>query len=111
MFDSLLMQGSKIQATIAGNSLYERLGGVFHEGNTYFIANFEVIKNTHAYRATTHPFKIMFTARTFIRNDVANLPTEAYNFMPLADVLNCTAVNFPDHLIGCFASGKCFIGL
>ena len=103
-------QGNKIQATILGRSLYERMGGVFHEGNTYFIANFEVVKNTHAYRATTHPFKIMLTARTFIRNDVVNLPTDAYSFMPLSDVINCGVDNFPDHLIGCPAFALVFIG-
>ena len=42
----LVVQGSKIQATILGRSLCDRLGGVFREGDTYFIANFEVTKKS-----------------------------------------------------------------
>ena len=53
------MQGTKIQASILGKALNEKLDGLLQEDKTYFISNFEVKENSKDYKATPHEFKFV----------------------------------------------------
>ena len=53
------IQGTKIQASILGKALNEKLNGLLEENKTYFISNFEVKENSKDYKATPHEFKLL----------------------------------------------------
>ncbi|KAI9112530.1 hypothetical protein K1719_016453 [Acacia pycnantha] len=39
------------------------------------------------YRATSHPFKITFTSQTYSAEDIATIPSYAYSFFPIPEIM------------------------
>lgn len=95
-----------MQATVIAKNLHERYRDILIEGQTYFIANFMVLENSNLYKATNHPFKIIFTQQTFVRPETTDIPLHAYSFMPINDILKSEEKKFADFLIGYDFSDK-----
>lgn len=70
------------------------------EGNVYLVGKFSVSRNLADYRATTHPFKIGLSMYTQVEMVEANLPTHAYSFMSLTDIIKVKDKKECEHLIG-----------
>ena len=96
----LFVQGTRIQASILGKHVNAKYENTLLEGETYFIANFEVVKNADGYKATLHQFRLLFNGSTFIRHHIADIPNNSYEFMSVCDVIKSDPNYFPDHLIG-----------
>jgi len=64
--------------------------------------NFKVIKNDGQYRVCDHPYKLVFTGVTVVRQtDLDNVPFKKYNFTQFANII---AGHFqPGLLVGKFS--------
>lgn len=69
-------------------------------GKVYEFDNFTVSANEHAFRATDYRFKITFGPQTSYYPEVADIPSNAYTFMPIADILALPTEKEIDNLIG-----------
>ncbi|KAJ1376784.1 Nucleic acid-binding, OB-fold [Sesbania bispinosa] len=65
--DMLLIDsdGSKIQAKVY-KMLFTNFLSDMHEGGVYVLRNFNVVPNTGSYKATNHPFTIVFQRKTIV---------------------------------------------
>ncbi|MED6180428.1 hypothetical protein PIB30_010359 [Stylosanthes scabra] len=69
------------------------------KGKTCIISNFSVEENKGKYRATLHPYKILFKKDTKVRMiNENNIPLRSFNFIPHADIPSHTEEQ--SHLIG-----------
>ncbi|XP_054789830.1 replication protein A 70 kDa DNA-binding subunit B-like [Prosopis cineraria] len=91
-------EGNKIQASMLNKSLLDHYRQRLVEGQSYFIANFEVSLNNNQYKATTHPFKITFSQQTFVKDEVANIPPYKFDFLPLSEIMKQTESSYIDYL-------------
>ncbi|XP_028188336.1 uncharacterized protein LOC114374831 [Glycine soja] len=58
------------------------------ENCTYVMHNFKVIKNDGQYRVCDHPYKLVFTGVTVVRQtDLDNVPFKKYNFTQFANII------------------------
>lgn len=80
-------QGTKIQATTVGQVLSEKFQNTVQEGKTYCISNFEVIDNAKDYKATPHPFRILFSGSTHVKDCHAEITVGRFQFMPLGEIV------------------------
>lgn len=76
------------------------------EGRTYEFAVFEVSRNSHNWRPSTHRFKIAFNKYTTFEEVDEKLPEYSFSLMKISDILA-----FPDdleikHLIGQYLCGN-----
>ena len=74
--------------------------GLLEENKTYFISNFEVKENSKDYKATPHEFKLLFSASTFINEQISEINVNPFHFVPLSDVVKAEESAYPDYLIG-----------
>ncbi|KAK4275761.1 hypothetical protein QN277_018791 [Acacia crassicarpa] len=96
-------EGTTIQASVLNKSLHDKFRHKIIEGQIYKFANFEVTLNVNQYRATIHPFKITFTCRTFSVEDIATIPSYAYSFYPISEILKIDYRHPVDNLIDMLA--------
>ncbi|KAI9072353.1 hypothetical protein K1719_045685 [Acacia pycnantha] len=79
--------GRTIQASMLNKNLHDKFRLSIFEGQIYKFAYFEVTLNVNQYKATTHPFKITFTPRTCSAEDIATIPSYAYSFFPIPEIM------------------------
>lgn len=65
---------------------------------------FKVSENGYKYRATSHPFRITFTSRTFYAPIEAPVPNYSWDFWPISKILSMPISEEVEHLIGNFLS-------
>ncbi|KAI9095713.1 hypothetical protein K1719_026273 [Acacia pycnantha] len=100
-------QGRTIQASVLNNrNLLDKFRFSIVEGQIYKFANFEVTSNVNQYRATSHPFKITFTPRTSSAEDNATIPSYAYSFFPIPEIMKIDFRHPVDKLIDVVAFVK-----
>ncbi|XP_028801288.1 replication protein A 70 kDa DNA-binding subunit D-like [Neltuma alba] len=63
------------------------------EGVVYHFENFKVLENTNYYKVTAHPYKLSFHNSTYCKECDAQIPSNAFNFVPLRDIANYKASN------------------
>ncbi|KAI9127329.1 hypothetical protein K1719_001888 [Acacia pycnantha] len=94
-------EGRTIQASVLNNrNLLVKFQISIVEGQIYKFANFEVTSNVNQYRASSHPFKITFTPRTSSAEAIATIPTYAYSFFPIPEIMKIDFLHPVDKLIG-----------
>ncbi|KAI9124152.1 hypothetical protein K1719_005452 [Acacia pycnantha] len=95
-------EGRTIQASVLNKNLLPRFHLSIKEGQIYKFANFEVTSNINQYRATSHPFKITFTSQTYSveDEDIATIPSYAYSFFPIPEIMKIDFRHPVDNLIG-----------
>ncbi|KAI9108307.1 hypothetical protein K1719_020790 [Acacia pycnantha] len=97
-----LFCGRTIQASVLNKNLLPRFHLSIKEGQIYKFTNFEVTSNINQYRATSHPFKITFTSQTYSAEDedIATIPSYAYSFFPISEIMKIDFRHPVDNLIG-----------
>ncbi|KAI9105197.1 hypothetical protein K1719_022726 [Acacia pycnantha] len=75
-------------------------------GQIYKFANFEVTSNVNQYRASSQPFKITFTPRTSSAEAIATIPTYAYSFFHIPEIMKIDFLHPVDKLIDVVAFVK-----
>ncbi|KAI9123064.1 hypothetical protein K1719_005953 [Acacia pycnantha] len=94
-------EGRTIQASVLNNrNLLDKFQISIVEGQIYKFANFEVTSNVNQYRASSHPFKITFTPRTSSAKAIATIPTYAYSFFPIPEIMKIDFLHPVYKLIG-----------
>ena len=93
-------KGTKIQASVLFKSEHARFISDIQPGKVYEFDNFEVSENEHAFRATSYHFKLTFGPQTSYYPDEADIPHNAYTFIPISDLLKLAPEKEIDNLIG-----------
>ncbi|KAK4260997.1 hypothetical protein QN277_004053 [Acacia crassicarpa] len=100
-------EGTTIQASVLNNrNLLHKFRFSIVEGQIYKFANFEVTPNVNQYRACSHQFKITFTPRTSCADTIATIPTYAYSFFPILEIMKIDFRHPVDKLIDVVAFVK-----
>ncbi|KAL9145534.1 hypothetical protein ABFS82_13G049800 [Erythranthe guttata] len=81
-------QGGKIHASIKRTQV-NKFYSILKEGSTYIFQNIMVVPNDPKFRATRHPYKIIFINNTRVTNcNAQNIPTITYDFTNFVDIIN-----------------------
>ena len=70
------------------------------EKKIYRFEYFKVSRNSLSFGATTHPFKITFSTKTYVAEVEAEIPFEVFSFMPIADIKALPESQNIDYLVG-----------
>ncbi|XP_054799770.1 uncharacterized protein LOC129304134 [Prosopis cineraria] len=79
-------EGERIQAIVTQKHILDRYRDNSTEGSIVFIANFNVVENNQ-YKATNHPYEIMFNTNTFLDEEKADILWNSFSFMPINVIL------------------------
>lgn len=96
----LMVQGTRIQASIMKKEQHARFNKEVCEGRVYEFEYFEVIDNSLNWKPTNHRYKLIFGKQTNFEEVQAEIPTFSFNLLAIHDILSMPAEqNFP-HLYG-----------
>ena len=61
---------------------------ILKENCTYMMHNFKVVKNDGQYRVCVHPYKLVFTGVTILRQtNLGNVPLRIHNFIQFINII------------------------
>lgn len=59
------------------------------EHSTYYMYNFKVVANDGQYQVCSHPFKLLFTGGTTLRqDDLPDIPLKSYHYKSFEEIVN-----------------------
>ncbi|KAJ1395774.1 Nucleic acid-binding, OB-fold [Sesbania bispinosa] len=90
-------KGHKIGAIVSSCDS-NKWSNQLNEGEIYIMQNFEIEKNIGQYKVSKHPFKLLFTKGTIVKEQqIPNIPPNIYEFISFEDILSGKAS--PDVLV------------
>ncbi|KAG4996602.1 hypothetical protein JHK84_027637 [Glycine max] len=80
-------QGDQIHAIFKRDQL-KSWKSILKENCTYMMHNFKVVKNDGQYRVCVHPYKLVFTGVTILRQtNLGNVPLRIHNFIQFINII------------------------